>query len=78
MDCQSSTPNFSELAIFGKINPIPDLRWTRRAQMAVGQSSNDVELTNVLVLDGSSVLPYMTPPPPGLGAPLCQVTVFLG
>ncbi len=29
-------------------------------------------------LNGSSVLPYMTRPPPGLGTPLGQVTVFRG
>jgi hypothetical protein len=31
-----------------------------------------------IVLNGSSVLPYITRPPPGLGTPLGQVTVFRG
>ncbi len=35
-------------------------------------------LFDFLVLNGSSVLPYMTRPPPGLGTPLGQVTVFRG
>jgi hypothetical protein len=45
-----------------------------------GMRSIPIRLCNskAIFLDGSSVLPYMTRPPPGLGTPLGQVTVFRG
>jgi hypothetical protein len=48
----------------------------RQANETPSKTRSTVHFGPLFFLNGSSVLLYMTRPPPGLGTPLGQVTVF--